>query len=1032
MNSKFPRAGWLAIAVALVLLGGCEKAPAPVPAPHAEKPSPTPPPGWIDAARLSRINTEPGAWLTGGRDQQQSYHSPLQQINKDNVSRLGFAWQYEIDTEHGFEATPIVVDRVMYASGPGGAVYAVHAGTGAEVWKFEPEVDADFMRKACCGVVNRGVAVWRGMVYVGSLDGYLYALNAADGSVAWKVDTITDRERGYTMTGAPYIAKDLVIIGNAGAEFDARGYITAYDHATGEQRWRFFTVPGDPKLGFEHPELAMAAQTWDPDSLWEVGLGGTVWDAMAYDPELNLLYVGTGNAAPYPRKLRSPAGGDNLFLASILAINPDDGHMVWHYQTTPADNWDFTATMKMILADLEIDGKTRQVIMQAPKNGFFYVLDRLSGELISAEPYVTITWASHVDKQTGKPVETGQGEYFHGPKLVFPSPAGGHNWQPMAFNPATGLVYIPVIEASTIWVMPEEPFEYQKGGLNSTSIYIFPMRGEWGLDGAAAKKLPPLAELAHGQPDTTIRGFVKAWDPVAQKLAWEVETSGQWVGELFATWNGGGLMTSAGGLVFQGRGSGEFVALDAATGEQLHSIDTGTSMMAGPMTYTVGGEQYVAIMAGLGGAAGQEYVPGTAAYKYGNKGRIIAFKLGGGAVPKRPEVEHVIADVPMPPVARRGTPEQVELGADLYVRNCTKCHSNMDGRSSGIPDLGRLSAEAHRDYDDVMLKGTLAGKGMGSFAGLLSPGEIEAIHDYLIDLAWQNYETAQAAGQLRQTTAPHTPKADKKPEETIPYGDNPQAGHYVDVNGIALYFETYGNGKPLLLIHGNGQSIAALRFQIAHFAQSYQVIVADSRGHGKSGLGTDHLVYMQMMEDYNALLEHLNVSKANIIGWSDGGILSLLLAIHHPDKANKMAIMGANLRPDETAINSWTRELLEPFSKTVDEMIRNKDTTADWPLNRQLLDLLMTQPDIPVESLHQIEAPVLVMAGDKDIIRSAHTVEIFDNLPQAHLAILPGQTHWAPQTDPVGFNALVEKFFAAPYTRPESREILARELGSAD
>jgi quinohemoprotein ethanol dehydrogenase len=758
MNSKFRWIKWLLVVVCFSLLVGCEKTP--TPSPEADEQFTKPQAGWIDSERLSGIAVEPGAWLTGGRDYQQGYYSPLNQINRENISQLGFAWQYEIDTEHGFEATPIVVDGVMFSSGPEGAVYAVDAGTGTEVWKFEPEVDPDSMRKACCGVVNRGVAVWRGKVYVGSLDGYLYALNANDGSVAWKVDTITDRERGYTITGAPYIAKDLVVIGNAGAEFDARGYITAYDQATGEQRWRFFIVPGDPELGFEHPELELAAKTWDPNSLWEVGLGGTVWDAMAYDPELNLLYVGTGNATPYPRKLRSPAGGDNLYLASILAINPDNGRMAWYYQTTPADNWDFTATMKMILADLEIDGETRQVIMQAPKNGFFYVLDRLSGELISAEPYVTVTWATHVDKQTGKPVETGQGEYFHEPKLVFPSPAGGHNWQPMAFNPQTGLVYIPVIEASTIWVMPDEPFEYQKGGLNFTSSYIFPMPGEWGLDGEAARGLPPLEELAEGQPDTTIRGFIRAWDPIAQKLAWEVETSGQWVGELFATWNGGGLMTSAAGLVFQGRGTGEFAVLDAATGEQLHSIDTGTIMMAGPMTYTVDGEQYVAIMAGLGGAAGQEYFPGTAAYKYGNKGRIIAFKLGGGAVPKPPEIEHVSEVVPLPPVERRGSAEQWELGSGLYVRNCTKCHSSMDGRSSGIPGLNRMTADGHRDFNDVLLKGTLASKGMGNYSDLLSLDEVEAIHNYLIDLAWQAYETAQAAAQSRKPEAPHTPKTD--------------------------------------------------------------------------------------------------------------------------------------------------------------------------------------------------------------------------------------------------------------------------------
>ncbi len=270
--------------------------------------------------------------------------------------------------------------------------------------------------------------------------------------------------------------------------------------------------------------------------------------------------------------------------------------------------------------------------------------------------------------------------------------------------------------------------------------------------------------------------------------------------------------------------------------------------------------------------------------------------------------------------------------------------------------------------------------------------------------------------------------ADEQPE-TIPYGSNPAAGHYADINGIAMYFETYGSGQPLLVIHGNGQSIAAMHFQIAHFADSYQVIAADSRGHGKSGLGTDPLTYIQMMEDCNALLDELHITSANVIGWSDGGILALLLAIHHPDKVHKMAIMGANLRPDETAIHSWTHELLQPLSKTVDEMIRGKDTSENWPLQRQLLDLLMTQPDISPESLQQIEAPVLVMAGDKDIIRSEHSVEIFDHLRQAHLAILPGSTHWAPQTDPIGFNALVETFFDTPYSRPESREILAKELG---
>jgi quinohemoprotein ethanol dehydrogenase len=710
--------------------------------------------GQVDADRLAGIAAEPGAWLTGGRDGEQTYFSPLRQIDRNNVDQLGYAWSYDIDSEHGLEATPIVVDGVMYASGPTGTVYALDAASGRELWTFTPTVDTGFMRKACCGIVNRGVAVWKGLVFVASLDGYLYALDAASGQVSWSVDTLTDRERGYTITGAPYMAGDLVVIGNAGAEFDARGYVTAYDYRTGEQRWRFFTVPANPADGFEHPELAAAAATWDPDSLWEVGLGGTVWDGMAYDPELNLLYVGTGNAAPYARRLRSPAGGDNLYLASILAINPDSGRLVWHYQTTPADNWDFTATQKLILADLEIAGETRQVIMQAPKNGFFYVLDRKTGELLSAEPFATVTWASHVDPETGRPVETGQGEYFDAPKLVFPSPAGAHNWQPMSYSPQSGLVYIPTLESGAIWLMPDAPFEYQKGGLNMGSTYVFPMPGEWGLDGAVAQSLPPFEELAAGQPDTTIRGFLRAWDPVAQRLAWEVETSGQWVGYDFAFWNGGGVMSTASGLVFQGLGSGDLVVLDAAGGEELHRIEVGSSMMAAPMTYTVDGEQYVAIMAGLGGGGGQAHPPGSAAYRYGNRGRLVAFRLGGGPVPLRPEIARDTEGFDKPPLPNSGTAQQLELGQALYLRNCSKCHSSLDGRAAGIPDLRRMDEQTHREFRSIVLEGTRAAQGMGSFADLLSDSDVDALQAYLLDLAWKAYLDTQPAG------APHQPAAE--------------------------------------------------------------------------------------------------------------------------------------------------------------------------------------------------------------------------------------------------------------------------------
>ena len=734
------------LCLTMLSLMSCEQQP-----PHLESQLTI---GDITKHRLQNISDEPGVWLTGGRDYQQSYHSPLKTINPQNIQQLGFAWQYEVNTTHGFQATPIVVDGLMFSSGPKGAVYALDAKTGGERWYFEPNIDDKAMRKVCCGPVNRGLAVWQGRVYVASLDGYLYALKADTGVVDWKVDTITDRDRGYTVTGAPYIANDVVVIGNSGAEMDARGYVTAYDTNTGDQRWRFFTVPGNPKNGFEHPELAMAAKTWDPDSLWEVGLGGTVWDGMAYDPKLNILYVGTGNGTPHPRKLRSPKGGDNLFLSSILAINPDTGRLLWHYQTTPGDNWDYTATQKMILADLNIEGTVRKVIMQAPKNGFFYVLDRTSGELISAEPYVEVTWASHVDMQTGRPVETTQGHYMEEPKLVFPSWYGGHNWQPMSYNPNTGLVYIPTIEMPVIFTTPKQPFTYQKGGANAVLRGIFPIPGPLGMDSEAAKNLPDFAELAKNQPDSTIKGFLKAWDPVNQRIVWQVETSGPWRGSPSAAWNGGGLMTSAGGLLFQGRATGQLVILDSRTGKQLHSIDVGTSMMAAPMTYSIDGEQYVAIMAGTGGSLGSLHPPGSAAEKYGNQGRIVSFKLGGGSVPQREELIRQSTDFPMPPISRRGTTAQRDEGKLLFQRNCSQCHKNSGG--GAIPDLRMMNKKAHTEFLDIVLKGLRSDKGMGSFAGLLSAEQAESLHIYLIDLAWKTYELEH------KPKDPHQPEAAQK------------------------------------------------------------------------------------------------------------------------------------------------------------------------------------------------------------------------------------------------------------------------------
>ncbi|HEY1075998.1 MAG TPA: PQQ-dependent dehydrogenase, methanol/ethanol family [Fontimonas sp.] len=696
-------------------------------------------------------------WTVGGHDDRQTYYSPLRQIDASNAARLGYAWSYDLQSTHGQSSTPIVVDGIMYVSAPWGFVHAIDARTGKGLWSFDPKVNDAITSKVCCGITNRGLSFAQGRVFVASIDGRLIALDAKTGKVAWDVDTIIDHERGYTITGSTYIAGDLVMIGNSGAELDARGYVTAYDIQTGAQRWRFFTVPASATGPFEHPEMEIAAKTWDPKSFWEVGLGGTVWDGMAYDADLDLLYVGVGNSALYPRKLRSPNGGDNLYVSSILALNAKTGRLAWHYQTTPGDQWDYTATQKMILADLQIDGRERKVLMQAPKNGFFYVIDRASGELLSAKPYAPVTWAAHVDLKTGRPVETGQANYFDEPRLVFPGPAGAHNWQPMAFNPQTGLVYIPVIEMGAVFWVPKEPFKYQKGGINLGALYSFPIDGQidWGMTPEETAKQPTLAELAKGQPDTTIRGYLRAWDPVANKVAWQVETSDRWAGQMNAIWNGGGAMTTAGGLVFQGRSTGLLHIYKADSGEQLAAINLGVSIMAAPMTYELDGEQYVAIMAGFGGALGGSHPEGTAAYRYGNAGKLIVLRLKGGAVPLPAEIAHV-AKFAQPPAERPTSAQTIARGTELLKRHCTHCHNNSAAGGT-VPDLRRINAQTYAEFEDIVLGGVRASRGMGSFKGLLSQDDATAIRTAIISDAWLAYDSEHPA----TGSASHVPEAEE-------------------------------------------------------------------------------------------------------------------------------------------------------------------------------------------------------------------------------------------------------------------------------
>jgi quinohemoprotein ethanol dehydrogenase len=667
--------------------------------------------------------------LAASQDAEHTHYSPLSRISAANVRTLGLAWEYDRiqnrgSVQRGLEATPLVVDGVMYVSGPWSIVYALDARTGRELWFFDPKVAGAWARKACCDVVNRGVAVSKGNVYVGTVDGYLIALDARDGRVKWRTDTLTDRSRAYVINGAPAIAGDKVVIGNAGADMGVRGYVSAFDLDTGKLAWRFYTVPGDPAKGFEHPELAAAAKTWDPHSRWEFGGGGTAWDSIVYDPELELVYVGTGNASPHPQWTRSPAGGDNLYLASILAIHARTGRLAWHYQTTPGESWDYTATQNMILTELTIQGVRRKVLMQAPKNGFFYVLDRVDGKLLSAEKFTTVTWAERIDIASGRPVFSQQGDYSVAPKLVYPANWGGHNWQPMAFSAATGLVYIPVLEGGVV-------FEQEPAATFKVNTY----------NAAAQERLTEPTEdaVTRNQPADSIRTVLKAWDPVAQRLVWQAPQE---------TFYNGGVLATGSGLVFQGTASGELRAYDDRTGAVLAAIPTGTGIMAAPLSYEIDGEQYIAVAAGFGGAVLNGYVPGAAALTYENRGRILVFKLDGKPVPL-PDRRVQLPLQSLPPSIETSA-AVITRGRTLFRQHCGVCHAEQGG--GGYPDLWNLPAPKHAIFDQIVLQGLLSGNGMASFADVLDAEQVRAIHAFLIEDA----RALRAAG--KNDDVPVTPR----------------------------------------------------------------------------------------------------------------------------------------------------------------------------------------------------------------------------------------------------------------------------------
>ncbi len=680
----------LAAALALLLAGCGDKGPA-----------------RVDDERLAHAATDGANWLSHGRDWDEQRFSPLDEITAANVGSLKLAWSVDLDTARGQEATPIVVDGVMYTSTAWSKVIALDAATGARLWAYDPKVKGTVMAHGCCDAVNRGVAVWKGRVFVGALDGRLIALDAATGKEIWAVQTV-DSTKPYTITMAPRVFRDKIVIGNSGADLGVRGYVSAYDTRTGSLIWRFYTVPGDPAKGPDNAAsdevlARLARPTWH-GRWWELGGGGTVWDAVVYDPKYNQLLIGVGNGSPWNQRVRSEGKGDNLFLASIVAVDPDTGRYKWHYQVNPGETWDFTATQQITLATIPIDGKPRDVLMQAPKNGFFYVLDRATGKVLSADPYVAVNWASHIDLATGRPVETPGARYEAKPFLMLPSGVGAHAWAPMSYSPRTGLVYLPAMQVP-ITYSDATPFEPHPGRWNT---------GISSVKSDLAVNLPPPGKGSRRAEMSMLQGKLVAWDPVARKVRWTVARD----------WpiNGGTLVT-AGDLVFQGTVHGDFEAYGAADGRKLWSFATHRGIMAGPVSYSVNGQQYIAVMAGYGGALGVSQSTPFEELRMPN-GLVLAFKLGGkAALPAhRPE--------PLPPAnpsAETFSAAAIARGQKGYVAFCRVCHTgpvNPDLRRSGV--LGDADT-----WRGVVIDGMLEDNGMASFRDYLSAADAEDIRAYV-------------------------------------------------------------------------------------------------------------------------------------------------------------------------------------------------------------------------------------------------------------------------------------------------------------
>jgi quinohemoprotein ethanol dehydrogenase len=585
-------------------------------------------------------------------------------------------------------------------------VYAVNARDGTLIWKYDPKVPRQYGEKACCDVVNRGLAMYSGNVYVGTIDGRLISINATTGRPNWEVLTV-DTAKYYTITGAPRVVDGKVVIGNGGAEYGVRGYVSAYDAISGDFVWRFYTVPGDPSLPFESAAMEEAAKTWTGE-WWKYGGGGTAWDAMAFDPQLKLLYVGTGNGSPWVRKYRSPGGGDNLYLSSIVALHVDTGELAWYYQTTPGESWDYTATQHIILADMEIKGESRKVLMQAPKNGFFYVLDRTNGELLSADAYVYVNWAKGVDLNTGRPLINEFSRYENVNAMIAPNYEGGHNWHPMAYNPKTKLVYIPALDNASVYGADPNWEAHESG---------FAVGNGWNAATGYDPDKPLVTDSLVKGP--LPRGKLIAWDPVEKRQVWQVYHPTPW---------NAGVLTTASSLVFQGTTDGRLVAYNAEDGAKLWESILDIGVIATPVTYLVDDIQYVSIVAGWGGGIGQK----MKFTDHINPGTIFTFAIGKNA-PNPQYNDHEQKQLIDLEVDASKT--EISSGRVLFSTYCALCHASIGSGGGNIPDLGYSSEGTFKNFKSIVSDGLLLPLGMPNFGDRLSEQEVTNIKNYILSTA---------------------------------------------------------------------------------------------------------------------------------------------------------------------------------------------------------------------------------------------------------------------------------------------------------